>query len=157
MSCYSTEFMQIATEMFEAIDEVREIEDLRVSRLVLKVLSMMKHIETVALTLMTKKLDLLEEARRQHQAEFAAAQSAEARVRSAVDDAVKTFSLSVIESSGYLKQAISEMVKKLEAREVMAQNLDNVVRAARERVTARMQEMQEEARAANPLSINEYD
>lgn len=157
MSCYSTEFMQLATEMFEAIDDVREIEDLRVSRLVLKVLSMMKHIETVALTLMTKKLDLLEEARRQHQAEFAAAQSAETRVRSAVDDAVNTFSLSVIKSSEYLKQAISEMVKKLEAREVMAQNLDNVVRAARERVTARMQEMQEEARAANPLSINEYD
>ncbi|KAI4848927.1 hypothetical protein E4T44_03652 [Aureobasidium sp. EXF-8845] len=125
------ELFTLSEDIFAALNNVLNTDAPAVTRLALTSISLLRFIETAVLNTAAKDLDYMEEMRRLQQLELQAAKATEERMNQAMDAAVKTLAVDIAKSVCKFKQSMGGMVAKLEAREVLAEELDQRLEAVR--------------------------
>ncbi|THY93026.1 hypothetical protein D6C80_01242 [Aureobasidium pullulans] len=125
------ELTALTEDVFQALDNVADIDSPGVARLALTSISMLRYVENVVVDIASKDLDTMEELRNKQRAELAAAQANEARVTEALNVALRSL-VDIAKSVCNLKKVVGGFARKLEAREAIAEELDAKIRIARE-------------------------
>ncbi|THY67221.1 hypothetical protein D6C86_10426 [Aureobasidium pullulans] len=136
------ELTALTEDVFQALDNVADIDSPGVARLALTSISMLRYVENVIVDIASKDLDTMEELRNKQRAELAAAQANEARVAEALDVALRSL-VDIAKSVCNLKKVVGGFARKLEAREPIAEELDAKIRIARETEASMRDRLQE--------------
>ncbi|TIA27071.1 hypothetical protein D6C79_10711 [Aureobasidium pullulans] len=136
------ELTALTEDVFQALDNVADIDSPGVARLALTSISMLRYVENVIVDIASKDLDTMEELRNKQRAELAAAQANEARVTEALNVALRSL-VDIAKSVCNLKKVVGGFARKLEAREAIAEELDAKIRIARETEASMRDRLQE--------------
>ncbi|KAI5236224.1 hypothetical protein E4T43_08783 [Aureobasidium subglaciale] len=118
------ELYELCEDVFRALDDVADVDTPGVARLALTSISMLRYVETVVINIASKDLDTVEELRNRQKSELTAA--------TMTQNIVKRLIVTMAKSVLTLRETVDDLVKKLEAREDLAQDLDDKIRIARE-------------------------
>jgi hypothetical protein len=140
------ELSSLGRGVIEALDGVSDTTAPGVARLALASLAMLRFIETTLVDIAAEDFDSMEEVRRVQRSEMQDAKIAKERTNQAIDAAVKTLTTDIAKSVCRFKESVGDLVAKLEAREVMGEELDQ---ASKEGKAA-----QEQARALLDVAVD---
>ncbi|KAI5273702.1 hypothetical protein E4T47_03079 [Aureobasidium subglaciale] len=118
------ELYKLCEDVFRTLDDVANVDTPGVARLALTSISMLRYVETVVVNIASKDLDTVEELRNRQKSELTAA--------TMTQNIVKRLIVTMAKSVLTLRETVDDLVKKLEAREDLAQDLDDKIRIARE-------------------------
>ncbi|KAI5208182.1 hypothetical protein E4T39_01617 [Aureobasidium subglaciale] len=118
------ELYELCEDVFRALDDVADVDTPGVARLALTSISMLRFVETAVVNIASKDIDKIEELRSRQKGELAAA--------TMTQKVVKRLIVAMAKSVLTLRETVDDLVKKLEARENLAQDLDDKICIARE-------------------------
>ncbi|KAI5258013.1 hypothetical protein E4T42_00844 [Aureobasidium subglaciale] len=118
------ELYELCEDVFRALDDVADVDTPGVARLALTSISMLRYVETAVVNIASKDLDTVEELRNRQKSELTAA--------TMTQHIVKRLIVTMAKSVLTLRETVDDLVRKLEAREDLAQDLDDKIRIARE-------------------------
>ncbi|KAI5210847.1 hypothetical protein E4T38_01937 [Aureobasidium subglaciale] len=118
------ELYELCEDVFRALDDVADVDTPGVARLALTSISMLRYVETAVVNIASKDLDTVEELRNRQKSKLTAA--------TMTQHIVKRLIVTMAKSVLTLRETVDDLVRKLEAREDLAQDLDDKIRIARE-------------------------
>jgi hypothetical protein len=122
------ELSSLGKDVIEALDGVSDATAPGVAKLALASIAMLRFVETTLLDMAAEDFDSMEEVRRVQRSELQNAKAAKERTNQAIDAAVTTLTVDIAKSVCKFKDSLGSLVAKLEAREVMGEELDKALK-----------------------------